>query len=497
MQKFCTHDGGRLVPDFEQAKPFDPNATVHADLSNLDIPVTPPAPRSPAPAPDLNATIAGAQPPPPPAPQPTPPQPQTPPTSNIRAPETGPTSFPQTTRLTPPSAPPQQPNYPPPPVQQPQQPRPPASPPKASQQMPTLSGPPPTPSGGFPSSSAGAPNQSAGTPNQSAGLPSPSAGAPISSAALPTSSAPLPGSSAALPTGSAQLPSQSAPLPSQSASAPLPYAPLVTPKKKSKVGLVLALVAVLLLLIVAVGGTGAYFYFKRSKAVESNANNGGVTVNQTLDNNSNTNNNSTTTTTGGPTLKPKVEVPPNSVKFENSASNLDGKLAEHYVDFYFYYPQTWQKSAKAGVPGAANFAEVERFIPPDFTQEKLVVGYYLSNGTVEADLAGKLPDVIKEQDAKLAKFYPEYQKVSEGKTTINGIDGYEFRFKAMSRNTDKGDITFWGRVVFLPPGDEQSNKGVTLYMLTTSLAPELQSVDDVGVKGELPVILNSFTLGKS
>lgn len=487
MQKFCTHDGGRLVPDLEQAKPFDPNATVHADLANLDIPTTPPAP-------NLNATLAGT-PPPPLAQQPT--TPQSPPTqtTNFRAPETGPTSFPQTTRLTPPSAPPQ--NYQTPPAQPP--PPPPAAPPSAptnAQQMPTLAGPPPTPTGGFQSPSTGAPNQSASFPNQSASAPMNSASAPISSAALPTSSAPLPHQSAGLPIGSTPLPSPSAQLPGQSASAPLPSAPLPAAKKKSKVGLVLALVAVLLLLIVAVGGVGAYFYFKRSKAVESNANSGGVTVNQPLETGNNTNN-SSTTTTSDPKLKPKVEAPPNSVKFENSASNLDGKLAEHYVDFYFYYPQTWQKSAKAGVPGAANFADVERFLPPDYTQEKLVVSWYDSKGTVEADLAGKLPEVIKERDASLAKIYPEYQKISEGKTTINGIDGYEFRFKAVSRGTDKGDITLWGRVVFLPPGDEQSNKGVTLYMLTTSLAPELQSVDDVGIKGELPVILNSFTLGKS
>lgn len=274
-------------------------------------------------------------------------------------------------------------------------------------------------------------------------------------------------------------------------------APLPAAKKKSRLGLFLAVTGVLLLLIVAVVGVGGYFYSKRLKpAAQNNSNNGGsvVAVNPTLDTNSNTNSN----TPGGPTLKPKaVEAPPNSVKFENAQSNLDGKLAEHYVDFYFYYPQGWQKSAKAGVPGAANFAEVERLLPPDYTQEKLVVSWYDSKGTVEADLAGKLPNVIKERDASLAKIYPEYQKVSEGKTTINGIDGYEFRFKAISRGTDKGDINLWGRVVFLPPGDEESNKGVTLYMLTTSLAPELQSVDDVGLKGELPVILNSFTLGKS
>jgi hypothetical protein len=33
-------------------------------------------------------------------------------------------------------------------------------------------------------------------------------------------------------------------------------------------------------------------------------------------------------------------------------------------------------------------------------------------------------------------------------------------------------------------------------MFTTSLAPELSSVEDVGTKGEAPVILDSFRFGK-
>jgi hypothetical protein len=33
-------------------------------------------------------------------------------------------------------------------------------------------------------------------------------------------------------------------------------------------------------------------------------------------------------------------------------------------------------------------------------------------------------------------------------------------------------------------------------MFSTSLAPELSGVEDVGQKGEMPVILDSFRLGK-
>jgi hypothetical protein len=50
--------------------------------------------------------------------------------------------------------------------------------------------------------------------------------------------------------------------------------------------------------------------------------------------------------------------------------------------------------------------------------------------------------------------------------------------------------------VFLPTGTEGDTTGATLYMLTTSLAGELSSVEDVGSQGQMPVILDSFRFGK-
>ena len=49
---------------------------------------------------------------------------------------------------------------------------------------------------------------------------------------------------------------------------------------------------------------------------------------------------------------PPYSPPADAVEFVNSKENLDGKLAEHYVDFSFYYPNRWQKDPTAGVPGA-------------------------------------------------------------------------------------------------------------------------------------------------
>jgi hypothetical protein len=99
--------------------------------------------------------------------------------------------------------------------------------------------------------------------------------------------------------------------------------------------------------------------------------------------------------------------------------------------------------------------------------------------------------------ARYSKAFPEFEVLNEGETTVNGIKGYEFRFQSVSKGTEKGDITLWGRIVFLPPGTEGQKNGIQLLMLATSLAPELESSTDAGVKGGLPVILNSFRIGNN
>ena len=191
---------------------------------------------------------------------------------------------------------------------------------------------------------------------------------------------------------------------------------------------------------------------------------------------------------------PPYSAPAGSVQFINSSDNLDGKLKEHFVDFSFYYPEYWQKDPKAGVPGASNFAKVERRLPPDATQENFAVGWYSSAGSEEGDRA-VFHTLAETLSAQYQKSFPEYRKVSEGPTQAGVYDGYQFSFESVSRNTDKGDIKIWGRVIFVPPVDGGKN-GVTLLMLATSLAQELKSVNDVGVKGDLPMVLESFRFGK-
>ena len=302
----------------------------------------------------------------------------------------------------------------------------------------------------------------------------------------PTSN-PLPTAAAATPT-SAPLPSM--PLPEETADTGGLQQPV---KTKSKLPLILGILAVLLIL--GMGGLAAAFFFVLKPRLDQRQRTETI-INAPTPEVTTTNTNEPVATVPETTTTPDEFVPPaDATKFENSSANLDGRLAEHYLDFSFYYPNSWQTDPKAGVSGATNFVKVERSLPPDFTQENFAVGWYTSQGTFEADTP-MFPSLVKLLSANLSKDFPGYRKVSEGPTKINSMDAYEFRFVSLSKETEKGDIQVWGRVVFLPSGTAGQTTGATLIMLATSLAPELTKVEEVGDKGQMPVILDSFRFGK-
>ena len=173
--------------------------------------------------------------------------------------------------------------------------------------------------------------------------------------------------------------------------------------------------------------------------------------------------------------------------FTNSKSGLNATLGENYVDFSFDYPSKWKRDAAAGRGNSANFVKVENLTAGGTTIEDFAVGY--CNGALSEmpQYATHLSDRFESSGN-----FQEYKKVSEGATKVGGLEAYEFRFTGRLTNGANG-VDVWGRAVLLPKAD--GRKGAILVMLGTSAGPILHGVDDVGEKGELPMILNSFKFG--
>jgi hypothetical protein len=172
--------------------------------------------------------------------------------------------------------------------------------------------------------------------------------------------------------------------------------------------------------------------------------------------------------------------------YKNSSVKFSGPLAEFYVDFSFDYPSSWERDEDAGKASSPNFVKVEKFSDDEKTIENFAVGYFSG----QADLMPKLANDLSND---IARGFPEYKKVSEGPTKIGNYDGYEFKFTShTSEQTQQLDI--WGRAVLIP-GNDQRN-GAVLLMMATSAGDQVKGVDDLGNKGELPIILNSFRFAK-
>ena len=185
-----------------------------------------------------------------------------------------------------------------------------------------------------------------------------------------------------------------------------PSAPLPPPvaKKKSKTPLIIA--GVLLFLLLS-GGVlaGVFFLVVKPKLDEMAQRNPERPAEISTP--------TPTSSVEAPSPAPTVDtfVPPSgTVQFVNSNDKLDGKLAEHYLDFSFYYPESWARDPDSGVAGATNFVKVDRMLPPDFTQENFAVGWYTSTGTFVGDLPS-YPQRVTEFSNSLAKIIPDYRKV--------------------------------------------------------------------------------------
>jgi hypothetical protein len=466
-QKFCTHDGGRLEPYEpplnEAPTSFDLGATMRTDVPSLGETLlnqaaaelnrtmaAPPPPPQPTPKPPpLNKTIAVPSPPQVNPPQPAPPPPQSTPTYQPQAGKTI--------------------------VAQPQ--------PPPQQQQPTQTG-EIRPTGTMPTSSQTSelspPHDTMGFPPAAATTQPPWPPAPQQQPAPVASSGPV-----APPGASQSQPLQPAP--------PLAVGHITQPvKKSSRLPLILGGLIVLLLVV---GGAAVVAYVMYSRSKSEPKTDTGPSLNSNVQTerkdvaNANANTAANTNTSS-------FAAPPNSLKFTNSRAKLDGKLAEHYADFSFYYPKLWTMDPKSGVSGASNFVKVDRIVPPNITQESFAVSWYDSHGTMDADRAS-FPALVNQLSSRLSGSFQNYQKVSEGDTEINSYKGHEFRFKSVAEGTDRGDVTAWGRVIFLPPGTEGDKNGLVLLMFTTSVAADLDGVEDVGKKGELAMIIDTFRLGSN
>ena len=196
-----------------------------------------------------------------------------------------------------------------------------------------------------------------------------------------------------------------------------------------------------------------------------------------------------------PPLPRKIAQPPDTAYYQNIKQNLKGDLLRNFVGFSMYYPKDWkvngpQESAAANARG--KFLDISKTTPDGRPKEQMLISYYPSKGTFAND-AVDFPQMVRETNETLKKIVPNYQVLSEGEIRVNGAwRAYEVKFQGGGTSGSGEKLVLWGRRLFIPAARPGARNGFEITMLATSLADDVRSVDDVGVRGELAAILDSF-----
>lgn len=215
---------------------------------------------------------------------------------------------------------------------------------------------------------------------------------------------------------------------------------------------------------------------------------------------SNLNTNAAARNSETPPLPRTLAQPPSSNVYQNSKDNLKGDLVTNFLGFTLFYPKDWEVNDPIqGGSGDARgkFLDISRSTPDGRLQEQMLISYYPSGGTFAAD-SEKFSQMVAETNQTLEKILPGYQMVSQGEHLLNGSwRAYEVKFQGGGTSPSGEKLIVWGRRLFVPVSRAGARNGYEITMLATSLAKNVQGVDEVGVKGELGPILYSFEPGQN
>ena len=190
-----------------------------------------------------------------------------------------------------------------------------------------------------------------------------------------------------------------------------------------------------------------------------------------------------------------ISQPPDTVYFQNSRENLKGDAMKNFLGFSLYYPKDWKTNSiepeKSG-KSRSKFLDISKNASSGTPIEQMLVSYYNSKGTFNTD-ADNFPSLVKETNTALEKIVPNYRMISSGVQTVNnGWRAYEVKFQGTGKTENGDKITLWGRRLFIPSAIRGTKNGYVITMLATSLSKDVKSADDVGAKGELGSVLETF-----
>jgi hypothetical protein len=168
--------------------------------------------------------------------------------------------------------------------------------------------------------------------------------------------------------------------------------------------------------------------------------------------------------------------------FKSELATTPEGLKEHYVPFAFEYPAHFKI-----VADDSHFVRVEEQVN-GVTRESFAVGYLSAPADVNTEA---LYEVFMEQvGTSLAERFTGFRELSQAPGTVAGVVARSMAWQAEEKGTPEGDVQLFGRTILCRPLN--SAKGATLVLVASPRDSEVKSAADVGERGDLKKILESF-----
>jgi hypothetical protein len=184
-----------------------------------------------------------------------------------------------------------------------------------------------------------------------------------------------------------------------------------------------------------------------------------------------------------------------TARFVNQREGLNDELSAKFVAFSFDYPASWTLEADGAKAGEKAFIQLHRSVPDSPAYLEYVSFSPFSASCPMLEYSEVRKDFSELANSLIKVFTPAFDEmrvVSEGRTKIGRYEAYELRFESRKDYEAGGRVSFWGRLVFVP-GVYGRGRGVSILMFASSRAPEVRGLSQVGVAGQLPLILDSFS----
>ncbi|MDP9099350.1 MAG: hypothetical protein M3N48_10225 [Verrucomicrobiota bacterium] len=180
---------------------------------------------------------------------------------------------------------------------------------------------------------------------------------------------------------------------------------------------------------------------------------------------------------------------PGTQIFVSASDTTPAELKNRFVPFAFHYPNSFKVVADKNA-----FIRLERQEHGETVAHFAVGPLVLRSSTGE--LGTLYPPLMKEMSELLATTFPGYRELSQKPADFKSPhfyrDGWEMRWQAAANQTVPGKAIVYGRVLFLR--ESSTTRAVTVTMTVAASDPEVTSAADVGEKGDLALMLQSFRL---